>query len=81
MVVAQGWKQLRLSPGDNQTYLKAAVRKFCSSTCGYDDTQMQQEAGRDDRSSPLSASQEWGAAGLKTGGICHCQNPLKITRK
>ena len=56
MVFAHGYKQL--GPGDNQTSLKVAVEKFCSTTRGYDDAQSQQKAVTEDIPSPLSAPQE-----------------------
>ena len=37
MVGAQGYEQLVLRPGDNQTYLQGAEEKFCSSKQGYGD--------------------------------------------
>ena len=61
MVAAQEYEQLGLRPGDNQTHLKEAGEKLCSSTQGYDNTQTQQEAVSEDGAVPLSAPPERGA--------------------
>lgn len=75
MVVVQGYKQSGLRPGDNQTHLKAAGEKLCTSTWGYGDTRNQQETFTEMGhcpSAPLKNEER------DRGGTCHQKNSLTI---
>ena len=63
MVVTQGYKQLMLKPGDNQTGLKAAGGEALPFCLGLLTTSTQPEVliVTEARPEPLSAAQEWGA--------------------
>ena len=61
MVVAQGCEQLGLRPDDNQTHLKEAGEKFCSSTRGLLLPLNQQGVVTEEGLMPLSAPQKPGA--------------------
>lgn len=54
MVVAQGYAQLGLRPGDHQTHLKVAPLLYP----GYDDIPNQQEVVTEDRTVPIDTPQE-----------------------
>ena len=76
----QGYEQLGLNPGDNQTHLKAAGEKLCSSTWDYDDDPNPQECYRrwtftSNRPPRMKSKTK------ARGGGWHQQSPLTVPGK
>ena len=76
IVVIQG-KHLGLRPGNNQTHLKAAGEKYCSSPW----VMMMPQISRGSykrQTWTLNTSQEWGAGQITEEGFLNQQSPLTI---